>query len=49
VQMEDQSKLTHPIQILLKSIWHTEVSFIQGGRNPKNVVPSHHVSGMPII
>ena len=34
-----QSKLIHPIQILLKSIWHTELFFIQGGHTPKNVVP----------
>jgi hypothetical protein len=36
--MEDQSKLIRPIQIFFKSIWLTELAFIQGGYTPKNVV-----------
>ena len=37
--MEDQSKLIRPIQIFFKSIWHTELAFIQGGHTPENGVP----------
>jgi hypothetical protein len=39
--MEDQSELIRPILIFFKSIWLTELAFIQGGYTPKNVVSPH--------